>query len=280
MSRSLGVCSWSLQPTSAADLIGKLQAVGVDCCQLALDPLRAGVWQPEHAIEELFDAGIEVRSGMIGMVGEDYTTLESIRRTGGVRPDAHWKENLAAAKTSAKLAKRLVLPLVTFHAGFLPDVRGERERTKLVGRLQEIADVFAHEGVRLGLETGQESAVTMLDVLDEIGRPNVGVNFDPANLILYGMGDPHSALISLAPRVFQVHVKDALPTTTPGTWGQEVPVGSGAVDWTRFFAILAQARNRCDVMIEREAGEARVADIRTARERVERELGAGLGGPA
>src|SRR4051812_21751305 len=109
MVRRIGVCSWSLQPESAADLIGKLQAVGLECCQLHLDPLRAGRtngWHAQHAIDELFDAGIEVRSGMTSMAGEDYATIDSIRRTGGVRSDAHWAENVAAARENAQLARR------------------------------------------------------------------------------------------------------------------------------------------------------------------------------
>lgn len=272
MSRQIGACSWSLQPESAADLVGKLQACGLDACQLHLDPLRTGAWPAEHAIEELFDAGIDVRSGMIGMRGEDYSTLETIKRTGGVRADHHWKENLVAVKASAKLASKLALPLVTLHAGFLPHVRGDSERTKLVGRLREIADVFGHEGVKVGFETGQESAVTLLDVLDEIGRKNVGVNFDPANLVLYGTGNPITAWMALVPVTLQVHVKDALPAKTAGTWGEEVPVGSGAIDWTQFFRILRGAHAGCDIMIEREAGSARVHDIRIAHERVRREL--------
>ncbi|MBI5365285.1 MAG: TIM barrel protein [Planctomycetes bacterium] len=271
MSRRIGVCSWSLRPESAADLIGKLQAVGLDCCQLHLDPLRLGVWKAEHAILELFDAGIEVRSGMMGMKGEDYSTLETIARTGGVRPDHHWKENLLAVKGNAKVAQAIGVDLVTFHAGFLPSDQGA-ERTKLVNRLREIADVFGHEGVRVGLETGQESAVTLLGVLAEVDRANMGVNFDPANMLLYGMGEPVAALRSLASRVFQVHVKDALPAQTAGAWGTEVPVGSGAVDWKRFFDVLREKKNACDLMIEREAGDERVKDVRTAHARIQQEL--------
>ena len=280
MSRRIGVCSWSLQPESPADLIGKLQATGLDACQLHLDPLRvekSGAWKAEHAIDELHDAGIEVRSGMMSMHGEDYSTLESIARTGGVRPDATWKDNLAAAKGNAELARKLRITLVTFHAGFLPHERGA-ERTKLVARLRELADVFGAAGVRVGFETGQETAETLLEVLAELDRPNVGVNFDPANLILYGMGDPIAALRALGARVFQAHVKDARPTTKKGAWGTEVPVGTGAVDWKGFFAALKAAHVDCDLMIEREAGNERVHDVRTARALLERELGASAGG--
>jgi hypothetical protein len=86
----LGVCSWSLQPSSPADLVAKLREIGVDACQLALDPLREGAWKLGETRDALRAAGIEIRSGMMGTHGEDYSTLDTIRVTGGVRPNEHW----------------------------------------------------------------------------------------------------------------------------------------------------------------------------------------------
>jgi sugar phosphate isomerase/epimerase len=266
--RRVGVCSWSLQPESAADLIGKLQAAGLDCVQLALEPLRRGDWPFARAIGELRDAGVEIRSGMMSMRGEDYSTLESIRATGGVRPDAQWKHNLEAAKQNAGIAKNLGLSLVTFHAGFVPHDRGVRERDVMLERLRAIVDVFGEAGIRVGFETGQESADTLLEFLEEISRPTAGVNFDPANMILYGMGDPVAALRKLAERVLQIHVKDARLTKVPGTWGEEVRAGLGDVDWDEFFRIVRSEPIQCDFMIEREAGGSRIADIAHAHKLV------------
>jgi sugar phosphate isomerase/epimerase len=92
----------------------------------------------------------------------------------------------------------------------------------------------------------------------------VGVNFDPANMILYGMGDPVAAIRTLAPHVVQVHVKDAVPTAVPGTWGREVVSGTGAVDWTAFLAAVRALPRVVDLVIEREAGPTREADIQSA----------------
>jgi sugar phosphate isomerase/epimerase len=233
--------------------------------QLALGPVRAGNL-PLAAVRDAFGAArVGILSGMMSTIGEDYTSLASIARTGGLRPDVHWVENLANARQDARIARELGLPLVTFHAGFLPHERRDPERTKLVTRLRTVVDVYADQGVRLGFETGQETAATLLEFLDELDRPAAGVNFDPANMILYGMGDPVAALRALGPRVLQVHVKDALPAARPGTWGEEVPVGAGAVDWPAFFATLDAVQPTVDLVIEREAGEQRVADVRRAR---------------
>ncbi|HEY3242768.1 MAG TPA: sugar phosphate isomerase/epimerase family protein [Phycisphaerae bacterium] len=269
----LGVCSWSLQPPSPADLARKVSDVGVKCVQLALDPLREGRWAAEETLTILANTGVEIRSGMMAMRGEDYSTLESIRQTGGVRMDQHWAENLAAAGENGRIARRLGIHLVTFHAGFLPHERGDALRQLMIERLRAIIDRLAEHGVRVGFETGQESADTLLDILDELDRPAAGVNYDPANMILYGMGDPVEALRRLAPRVVQIHIKDAMATTAPGTWGREVPVGTGQVDWPAFFGVIRQKRLGCDLMIEREAGHDRIRDARRAREVVERSLG-------
>jgi len=260
----LGVCSWSLQPDGPEDLARKLQRCSVDAVQLALGPLGADGWDEGATRAQLEAAGISLASGMLSTHAEDYSSLETIRATGGLRPDAHWERNLETARREALLARRLGLDLVTFHAGFLPEDAGDPERERLLTRLRTFCDVFADQGVRLGFETGQESAHTLLEVLSDLGHTNAGVNFDPANMILYGMGDPVEALGLLRAHVFQIHVKDALPTAERGTWGSEVAVGTGAVDWAAFFQIAGELE--VDFMIEREAGAERVADILLARD--------------
>jgi L-ribulose-5-phosphate 3-epimerase len=269
--RRLGVCSWSLQPGSAGELVERVRATGLTAVQLALDPLRTGAWPVAETVAALRAAGIEILSGMMGTVGEDYSTLATIRITGGLRPDAHWEENRRAASANARLAHELGLGLVTLHAGFLPEEPGA-ERTKLVARLREVVDRFAEHGVRAAFETGQEHAPTLLAFLADLGRPTAGVNFDPANMLLYDMDEPTAALAELAPWVRQIHVKDARRTRKSGTWGEEVAVGSGEVDWGRFFDVVAARKLAVDLLIEREAGAERIEDIRTARARVEREL--------
>jgi len=265
----LAVCSWSLQPASPEELVERLRATGLSRVQLALDPLRENpaVW---GSTVDLFRRdGITIISGMFGTVGEDYTSLESIRRTGGLVPDDTWEENWENAQENAVLAQKLGLKLVTFHAGFLPHEESDPEFEKLQHRIRLVADVFAAKGIDLAFETGQESAETLKSFLDRLGRANVGVNFDPANMILYDKGNPIDALRTLAPYVKQCHIKDANRTKQPGTWGEEVVVGTGQVDWKQFFAVLREIGFGDWCCIEREAGTARVADILAAGKFVE-----------
>lgn len=265
----LAVCSWSLQPASPQQLIEQLRAIGLSRVQLALDPLRENpaVWGETPALFQ--QAGITIVSGMFGTVGEDYTSLESIHRTGGLVPDDTWDENWENAQATAELAHHLGLKLVTFHAGFLPQDESDPEFEKLQHRIRLVADVFAAKGIDLAFETGQEEADTLKLFLEKLGRVNVGVNFDPANMILYDKGNPIAALRTLASWVKQCHIKDANRTQTPGTWGEEVPSGTGQVDWKQFFAVLREIGFNGHCCIEREAGTQRVADIITARKMVE-----------
>ena len=267
----IGVCSWSLRPGSPADLAARASATGVQAVQLAFEPLLAGEWSERDTRAALEAAGLEPLSGMLAMRGEDYSSIAAIRRTGGLRPTEHWPANLEAAGRAAGLARRLGLSLVSFHAGFIPESAEAPERGVLLARLGAVVERFAEAGVGVALETGQESVETLLEVLHELDRPTLGVNFDPANLLLYGSGEPLAALDALRPHLRQVHVKDARPSGVPDVWGEEVRVGTGAVDWPALLARLAGAgAGPIDLIIEREAGEDRVADVVAARELIER----------
>lgn len=276
----VGVCSWSLAPESPAALVEALRRVGIDAVQLALVPVAESPAAWADAASILRDAGIKVLSGMLGTVGEDYSTLESIKQTGGVAPTATWSATRDRAARVADVAAAAEIELVTMHAGFIPDDPADPVRPTLLHRLREIGSLMASRGLRLGLETGQEEAATLLSALDELAHPAIGVNFDPANMLLYDMGDPVAAVRTLGQYVVQVHIKDARRTTTTGEWGTEVPVGEGEVDWPRFLAAVDEVAPAVDLVIEREAGATREADIATARTHLQRWLGreAGSGG--
>lgn len=267
----LAICSWSLQPESPEELAEKLRAIGITRTQLALDPIRAGgAWA--DGVAKLSDLGVTVASGMFAAVGEDYSTLDSIRKTGGIVPDATWPQTFANFRQMTPIAERAGLDQVTFHAGFLPHDRKDPDYARLAGRLDQVADLLADHGLVCSLETGQEEAVALRGFLEELGKPNVRVNFDPANLILYGKGDPIVGLRTLLPYVASCHIKDATRTRTPGTWGDEVVVGTGEVDWPAFFATLGPDFTGT-LALEREAGTARVADLRAAHTFVRGVLG-------
>lgn len=264
--KRLAVCSWSLQPDTPARLADDLDAIGINRVQLALDPIRE---QPDtwgNCIPSLAERGIEVVSGMMTSVGEDYSTIDSIRVTGGITPDSTWEANLANFTANAEIMKVHGITTALFHAGFLPHDEADPDFAKMHGRLAAVADAFAERGLGVILETGQEPAAGLLAFLKKLNRPNVRANFDPANMILYSSGEPIDALRTLGSHVGSVHIKDANLTATPGTWGSEEVVGTGQVNWPEFFRVLDEIGFSGDLCIEREAGDQRVADIRTAKD--------------
>jgi L-ribulose-5-phosphate 3-epimerase len=261
----LAVCSWSLQPANPAQLVQQLKEIGLLRVQLDLDPFRQDPAAWDQAPALFAQNGVTPVSGMFRCEGEDYTTLESIRLTGGLVPDGTWEKNWANAQITVKTATRLGIKHIMFHAGFLPHDPKDPNFEKLLGRVRQLARLFAQHGLTLGCETGQESAPSLQEFLEHLHEPNVGVNFDPANMILYNNGDPVEALRIVGRWVKGVHVKDALKTKVPGTWGEEVVVGTGQVNWGPFFTTLAQAGFSGWLCFEREAGGQRVQDIRAGR---------------
>src|ERR1039457_5785347 len=110
----LAVCSWSLQPASPDDLAQKLRETGLRRVQLALDPLRASpkIWGDTEKVFR--EQGITAISGMVGCIGEDYSTLDSIRLTGGIAPDATWEQNVKNFSAFTAIAKKIGLNALTF----------------------------------------------------------------------------------------------------------------------------------------------------------------------
>lgn len=266
----IGVCSWSLQPPDVVELIERVRGTGITQVQLWLNPLWESPDQWKNLVPRLAEAGIVLVSGMFTTVGEDYSTLESIRETGGLVPTRHWQKNQEVVEQAVEQSKRLGLRFLGSHVGFVPEDNSEPAYALLVQRVRWVADKLAAAGITLLCETGQETGEQLVEFLDAVDRKNVAVNFDPANIILYDKGDPVEACRVLFPYIRQVHLKDAVRTTTTGKWGSELPVGDGQVNWQAFLAHLEENGFRGHLMFEREAGTRRVADIRSGFEYLRR----------
>jgi sugar phosphate isomerase/epimerase len=263
----IAVCSWSLQPRDTAHLVELVKQLGLQHVQLALGPLVMLDDKRKHfELGQLRAAGIKLTAGMIAFPGEDYSSIETIRRTGGYVPDDQWTLRKRLSEQAANLGAELGLKAVTTHVGFIPR-KGEAGYDKMLGRVREVAKDFGGHGIELGMETGQESAGELLAFLNDLDTPNVFVNFDPANMILYGAGDPIDATRTLGRHIRHVHVKDGTASGAPGTeWGEEVAFGTGQVGPQRFLAALDRIDYRGPLAIEREAGSQRMADVKSAIE--------------
>ncbi len=261
----IGVCSWSLRCSSIAQTVAAVKGLGLEHMQLALGGLiDAGDAAIDDAIRLLEKEQIQLTAGMIGFAGEDYSSIITIRQTGGLMPDGEWEKRRKQIEAAARVGKRLRLGIVTTHIGFVPG-SNEPGYAKMVSRVREAAGLFGEQGQEFLFETGQEGASELLQFLNDVARPNVGVNFDPANMILYGAGKPVDAVRVLGRHVHHVHIKDGTGSSQPGVvWGEEVPFGTGDVDAPAFIEALRFGGYRGPLVIEREAGTQRIADVQHA----------------
>jgi sugar phosphate isomerase/epimerase len=261
----IAVCSWSLHPKDTGDLVARVNELGLQHVQLALGPLLAmddAARQSELA--PLRSAGIRLTATMISFEAEDYSTIAIIRRTGGFVPDDRWPARRELTLRAAKLTAQLGARFLTTHVGFVPASSDPQYRV-MVDRVHDLAHSVAPDGVELLMESGQETASELLQFLNDLNCRNVGVNFDPANMILYGAGDPISAVGILNRHIRHVHAKDAVASGQPMIeWGREVPFGAGDVGVARFLDALDEIDYTGAIAIEREAGEHRMSDIRAA----------------
>ena len=259
----LGVCSWSLQVTSIPELNRLLAELGVNGTQIACGDPHHAAWDEGDAMPEAaLDADFVMSGTMLGFPGEDYTTPETIKHSGGFGPAGLRPERLERLRWALGRTKALGLSDLMLHAGFIPGP-SDPDRAEFLGTLAEAGRMAAEQGIILAFETGQEPAELLRKTLDELDSPNLKVNFDPANVLLYDMGDPIAAATLLGPDIRSVHLKDARRPTTPGHWGEEVPLGQGEVDFRRFFEVLDAAGYDGPLMIEREVGDqaSRLRDI-------------------
>ena len=215
-------------------------------------------------IEELLASGKwQISSTLFNSRYDDYSTLESIRATGGLVPDEHWEENRVLVEKVIRLSAQWKSPYVMLHAGFINHA-DKVGFAKLTDRLKYVRDICADAGTELTLETGQETADDLAAMLVDL--PGVYVNFDPANMILYGKGDPVRAVKILAPWIRHVHIKDATYSKVSGQWGDEVEWTKGEVNADAFIAALDEIGFVGALAVEREAGENRAGDIAAAIE--------------
>lgn len=269
----LGVCSWSFRLPMDA-VAAEMKKMGLRNINLALQPFLEG--DERHGKAESADARARVEarlasgewhitSTMISFTHEDYTTLDTIRKTGGIVPDEHWEADRALVAKAAKLTGEWKVPYMLMHAGFL-DESDKAAFDKYLYRVKTLRDLCAAENVQLILETGQETADDLAKFMPLV--EGVGVNFDPANMILYNKGVPVEAVKKIAPWIRHMHIKDAKYTKTPGTWGEEVPWGDGEVNAPLLLKTLEEVGYKGAFAIEREAGDNRVADIALAASRM------------
>jgi sugar phosphate isomerase/epimerase len=207
----------------------------------------------EEFLAKLKTAGITLTAVFGGFGGESYADIPTVARTVGLVPPETRAARTQEFKEIADFAAVLGCRVVALHIGFVPHDRTDPLYQQTVAVAREICDYIRRNGQALHLETGQETAEALLQFIGDVGRDNLFINFDPANMILYGTGEPISALKKVGHLVRSVHCKDGKWAVRPGQeWGVEVPLGEGDVGIENYLRTLDSVGYRGPLTIERE----------------------------
>ena len=170
----------------------------------------------------------------------------------GLVPKQYRAQRLEDLRHGGEFAHKLGIKNIVTHTGFIPDDPFAEAHIGVVETLKILCSELGERGQSFSFETGEELPLTLNIVINEIGLPNVGVNFDPANLISGGRGNPCDAMELLGSKIFGMHAKDAVSAKFGETGGKQVPIGEGNVDFERLLDQLFDAGYKGDIFIEHE----------------------------
>ena len=248
----IGVMFWAGR--DPVETLRELKAIGARCGQIGIPgdfPLdgAAAPWKAALAAENF-----PVVTAFCAYNGESYADVPTVQRTVGFIPRATRDERERRTFAVSDFARDVGIPSIATHIGFVPEDETDADYLAVRGMVRRVCDHAARNKQTFALETGQEPADTLLRFFIDVNRPNLGINFDPANMILYGSGDPVDALSTLAMHVISVHCKDGdwPPKGVPGALGEEKPLGQGAVGLERFIRKLKSMNFKGPLNIERE----------------------------
>lgn len=217
------------------------------------------------------ETGVEITTVFCGFPGESYADIPTVRATVGLVPEETRPERVARVLEIAEFAYKIGVDRVAAHIGFIPEDANDPRYPALVQTVQGICDELGVRSQVFALETGQETAATLRRFIDDLKRNNIRVNFDPANMILYGNDNPIEAMPILADWIDGVHCKDGVwPTEqqkAENKLGEETPLGAGDVNIPEWIKALLAIGFTGPLTIEREiSGEQQKQDILKAVE--------------
>ena len=211
---------------------------------------------PENAkafLERIGSMGIELTAVFGGFEGESYADIPTVSRTVGLVPPETRADRTHEMKEIADFARLLNCDVVALHLGFVPHDTSDPLYAEVLEVTRDVCDHCKANNQALHLETGQESADGLLQFIHDVHRDNLFVNFDPANMILYGTGEPIEALRKIGEYVRSVHCKDGTWSDTPGeSWGAETALGDGQVGIENYLKTLDEIGYSGPLTIERE----------------------------
>lgn len=249
----------------------QLASMGIYTCQL-------NSWEPENFTDEVAktirDAAeefkITITAFWCGWSGPQVWDFYGGPHTLGLVPVAYRFKRCEELKRGSDFAKKIGVTDIVTHMGFLPENPSTTEYSSLVEAIKDVALYAKNNGQRFLFETGQETPVTLKRTIEDVGTGNLGINLDPANLIMYGKANPIDALDVFGEYVCGVHGKDGMYPTDGHHLGKEVKLGDGKVNYPAFIKALKKVGYDGAITIEREiSGEEQIRDIEFAKKYLE-----------
>lgn len=246
------------------DCFGHVSQFGLNVCQLvSFEPGYATPEMAKKVAQHAQTANVRICGMWGGYPPPRVWNFIEGPSTIGVVPEAYRAERVEILKRWADFASWIGAPSVITHVGFVPENMSDPEYGPVVEAIGEIALYCKERGLEFWFETGQETPIVLLRVIEEIGTDNLGINLDPANLIMYGKGNPVDALDVFGQYVRNLHIKDGCYPTDGRRLGREVPAGEGKVNFPALFSRLQDFSFAGELIIEREiSGEQQLQDIR------------------
>ena len=257
----------NLRDKNAEECIKRVKDSGFSFCQLCCWDISLFTQEIADKINSACEKySVTISTFWCGWSGPAAWNFFEGPHTLGLVPLEFRYERAKELMKGSDFAKLLGVKNLATHVGFLPEVPTTTEYHSLICTLKMIANRCKENGQNFIFETGQETPVTLLRTIEDIGTGNVGINLDPANLILYGKANPVDALDVFGKYVFDVHAKDGLYPTDGKNLGKETPIGEGKVDFPKLIAKLKEIGYDGTLIIEREiSGEQQLKDIKKAK---------------
>ena len=245
---------------AAEETIKHVHDLGIPTCQIFYDELNLREAAP--LMVALKKYGVEVTAVSEHNPGPRIFDFYEGPRTIGIIPPEYRRARIDALKLAADFAHACDVPSIHTHLGFIPEDPNDPIYPVAIAATKEVAQHCKDQGVMLLCETGEETPITMLRMIQDVGTGNVFVNLDTANLILYGKGNPVDAMDVFGHLVRGTHMKDGLFPTDTRVLGKEVAIGTGKVDFPALFKKLKDVNYTRTITIEREIeGPQQTADI-------------------
>jgi len=230
--------------------IKRVHDLGFPTCQLGFRSMGDAV--ASKLRDAMAKYGVEVTSAIAGGPGPEIYDFYKGPVTIGLAPRQYREARIKRIKEVSDFAKKAGIPGVQTHCGFIPENPNEPLYTETVNAIRTVAQYCKDNGQTFRCETGQETPITLIRAINDVGLDNVGINFDVGNLILYGKANPIDAVELFGSHIMGIHAKDGLYPTNPKELGREVPIGEGKVNFPVLIGLLKKVGYQNPLTIERE----------------------------